>query len=99
MKQKTYVPNPVNTAGVELTQDMIPLVEQMAKNVHDVWAKSRIKDGWKYGATRDDKAKTHPCLVSYEDLPDSEKAYDRDTAVETLKLIMKLGFSIVHNKA
>ena len=38
--------------------------------------------------------KTHPCLVPYEDLPEVEKAYDRDTAVGTLKLICKLGFKI-----
>lgn len=94
MKQETYVPKPVDTTGVELPKEMNSLVEKMAKNVHEVWAESRIKEGWVYGPSRDDKKKTHPCLVAYEDLPDNEKAYDRDTAVGTLKLIMKLGFSI-----
>lgn len=94
MKQETYVPKPVDTTGVELPKEMNSLVEKMAKNVHEVWAESRIKEGWSYGPSRDDKQKTHPCLVAYEDLPDNEKAYDRDTAVGTLKLIMKLGFSI-----
>lgn len=94
MKQKTYVPNPVNTTGIELPEELKSLVEKMAKNVHEVWAESRIKEGWSYGPSRDDKQKTHPCLVSYEDLPENEKTYDRDTAVGTLKLIMKLGFSV-----
>ena len=94
MKQQTYVPKPVDTTGVELPKEMNSLVETMAKNVHEVWAESRIKEGWVYGPSRNDKLKTHPCLVAYEDLPDNEKAYDRDTAVGTLKLIMKLGFSI-----
>ena len=37
---------------------------------------------------------THPCLVPYDELPESEKDYDRATSQETLKLIMKLGFDI-----
>ena len=45
---------------------------------------------------RDDRQKTHPCLVPYEALPDEEKDYDRHTAIGTLKLIMKLGFQITN---
>jgi ryanodine receptor 2 len=66
----------------------------MAKNVHEVWAKSRIEEGWRYGEMRSDELKTHPCLVPYEELPELEKAYDRNTALSTLKLIHKLGFKI-----
>ena len=53
-----------------------------------------MKEGWKYGETRNDELKTHPGLVPYEELPDSEREYDRQTAIQTLKLIMKLGFDI-----
>ena len=70
----------------------------MAKNVHEVWAKSRMDEGWTWGKERDDKAKRHPCLVAYEDLPETEKEYDRNTALGTLKMIMKLGFRIENNK-
>lgn len=94
MKQKTYVPTPVDTTNVKLPQELIPLVEKMAKNVHDVWAETRIKQKWTYGPERNDGKKTNPCLVPYEDLPDEEKEYDRNTSIETLKLIMKLGFQI-----
>lgn len=38
--------------------------------------------------------KKTPCLVPYRDLPDSEKFFDRATAMETLEAIIKLGFSI-----
>lgn len=94
MKQKTYAPQPIDTMDVVLPEKLTPLVEKMAKNVHDVWAESRIREGWTYGPARDDKEKTHPCLVPYEELPENEKAYDRDTALGTLKLILKLGFNI-----
>ena len=73
---------------------MEQLVEQMSKNVHEVWAESRINQGWTYGEKRNDELKTHPCLIPYEELLEVEKDYDRNTAVGTLKLILKLGFKI-----
>lgn len=94
---RDYVPQPVDTSDIRLPEELDVLVEQMAKNVHEVWAQSRIEQGWTYGEERDDALKHHPCLVPYEDLPEIEKAYDRDTALSTLKLISKLGFSIVKN--
>lgn len=92
-KQK-YTPQPMDTHDVELPRELLPLVEQMAKNVHEVWAQGRINEGWTYGENRDDTKKLHPCLVAYDDLPDSEKEYDRNTAVETLKFILTSGFKI-----
>lgn len=89
-----YIPKPENLDGVQLSDELNGLVEAMAKNVHDVWAQSRMEQGWTYGLERNDQLKHHPCLVAYEDLPDVEKAYDRNTAVGTLKLIQKLGFKI-----
>ena len=92
--KKSYVPQPMDTSDIQLSEELNDLIEQMAKNVHEVWAESRMEQGWSYGAERDDKLKTHPCLIPYEELPEVEKAYDRDTAVGTLKLISKLGFKI-----
>lgn len=92
--RKNYEPQPMDTSDVELPKELNELVEHMAKNVHEVWAKSRMDQGWVYGDERNDTLKTHPCLVAYEELPEVEKAYDRDTALETLKLISKLGFKI-----
>ena len=89
-----YTPKPIDTSAVSLPIELEPLVEQMAKNVHEVWAQKRIEEGWKYGEKRDDELRLHPCLVSYEQLPEIEKEYDRSTALETLKLIIKLGFTI-----
>ena len=80
--------------AIQLPQELNPLVEQMAKNVHEVWAAGRITDGWMYGKKRDDEKKTHPCLVPYEELPESEKEYDRQTAISTLKFILAQGFTI-----
>lgn len=94
MKQKTYTPQPVDTSDVKLPMELEELVEEMSKNVHEVWAQTRISQGWTYGEQRDDAKKHHPCLIAYEDLPEEEKEYDRNTSVGTLKLILKLGFKI-----
>ena len=92
--KKNYVPQPMDTEDIQLPEELDALVEQMAKNVHEVWANSRMEQGWTYGEERNDALKHHPCLVPYEELPEVEKAYDRDTALGTLKLICKLGFKI-----
>lgn len=89
-----YFPYPIDTSDIELNDELKQLVEQLARNVHDNWAMGRINEGWTYGPTRDDALKQHPCLVDYDDLPESEKEYDRNTAMETVKLILKLGWKI-----
>lgn len=93
--EQNYIPSPADTQGVELPKELLPLVEEMAKNVHEVWAKNRLANGWTYGVERNDIKKQHPCLIPYEDLPEGEKVYDRVTSQETLKLILKLGFDIL----
>lgn len=92
--QNGYKPAPADTSLIELPEELNTLVEDMAKNVHEVWSAGRIREGWTYGPVRDDAKKTHPCLVPYEELPESEKDYDRATSQETLKFILKSGFSI-----
>lgn len=94
MKTEKYIPQPIDTSKVILPEELEQLVEEMSKNVHEVWSETRIKQGWKYGPERNDKHKTHPCLVPYEDLSENEKEYDRNTSIGTLKLILKLGFKI-----
>ncbi len=89
-----YKPLPIDTSSVKLSREILALAELLAENTHDVWAKQRMEQGWTYGDKRDDAAKKHPCLIPYCDLPESEKEYDRLTAIETLKLIQKLGFRI-----
>ena len=92
--KKMYKPLPIDTSDIKLPVELEELVEEMSRNVHEVWADSRIKQGWSYGERRNDELKTHPCLVPYEELPEIEKEYDRNTSIGTLKMIMKLGFNI-----
>ena len=92
-----YIPKPINTDDVILSDDILELSELIAENTHEVWSKRRIEEGWTYGDERNDEKKNHPCLIPYSELPDSEKEYDRNTSLETLRLIMKLGYKITKN--
>lgn len=89
-----YDPKPIDTSDVILPEELIALTEKIAENVHDVWAAARIAEGWTYGQEKDGVIKTTPLLVPYNDLPEGEKEYDRKTALETIKLIIKMGYSI-----
>ncbi len=89
-----YKPKPIDTSGVTLTERLRKLTEELAENSHDLWAQRRIDEGWTYGAERNDSKKTHPDLVPYADLSESEKDYDRTTAMESLKTIAAKGYRI-----
>ena len=89
-----YKPKPVDTGNIELPKELLELTEKIAENVHENWSVGRISEGWTYGEQRDDEKKTTPCLVPYSELSESEKEYDRNTAIQTLKLIVALGYKI-----
>lgn len=95
----TYTPVPIDISDVELPHNLCELQEAIAENAHDVWATKRISEGWTYGPRRDDEKKQSPCLVPYSQLPDSEKQYDRDMAMNTLKLLRKLGYDIIRRNS
>ena len=89
-----YRPQPIDTSAVVLPGDLLNLREKLAENAHDNWSKLRIEQGWTWGEKRDDAAKKHPDLVPYSELPESEKEYDRNAAVETLKAIISMGYKV-----
>ena len=90
----TYIPQPLDTKHIKLPASLEPLIERLAENTHESWSAQRIKDGWTHGLQRDDAGKKHPCLVPYNQLPESEKEYDRHTAVAVIKAVMALGYRI-----
>ncbi len=90
----SYIPKPLDTSAVVLPPELGALTERLAENTHELWAAQRLSQGWSHGPQRDDTRKLHPCLVPYEQLPESEREYDRITALGTLKAILKLGYQI-----
>lgn len=94
MKKATYTPHPLDTSNIVLPEEISALVELLAANNHEIWGAERCSQGWTYGEKRDDDKKETPCLVPYEELPESEKDYDRNTAGGVLKHILALGYKI-----
>ncbi|MEJ2082813.1 MAG: RyR domain-containing protein [Acidobacteriota bacterium] len=90
----TYTPSPIDTTDIVLPPSLEELVERLSANNHDNWAAERTAEGRKFGSKRDDVAKTHPDLVPYEQLSESEKQYDRVFVIETLKAMIALGYRI-----
>jgi hypothetical protein len=90
-----YTPAPIDTSRVALAPEVTELTELLSRNAHDVWARQRLAAGWHWGPQRDDARKEHPSLVPYDRLSEPEKELDRQTAMETLRVILALGFRIV----
>ena len=93
-----YNPQPINVEDIDLDTNLEELTEAIAENAHDIWARARMDEGWTYGPVRNDELKQHPDLIPYSQLPDSEKEYDRLMAMNTLRLVRRLGFNIINSK-
>jgi len=96
--QCNYEPHPLNLTDVQLEPELIELREAIAENAHEVWAKTRKNEGWTYGPERNDEKKLHPDMLPYHLLPESEKEYDRQMAISTIKLVKKLGWDFTKRK-
>ena len=94
MAKKPYIPAPVSLDDVMLPDALIRLTETIARNTHEVWSAKRLEEGWRYGKRRNDALKIHPNLVPYEQLSEADREYDRATALNAIKLLVKLGYSI-----
>jgi len=89
-----YHPKPIDTSQVSLNPALTELTERLAENVHDTWSKRRLAEGWRYGPSRNDASKEHPNLVPYDQLSEHEREYDRKTALETIRMLLSLGYRI-----
>ena len=89
-----YIPNPIRVDSVELPKEIEELTEYIAENAHEEWAKQRIKEGWTFAPKTKKKLKQSFDLVPYCELLDSEKEYDRKMAMNTLRVLYRLGYRI-----
>ena len=73
--QATYDDAPENIRA-SARNGVIPALTATPTEQHDSWCAFKIADGWTFGQTKCADAKTHPCLVPYVDLPQSQKVKD-----------------------
>ncbi len=91
----TPSPIPIDTSDIALPSELLALTETLARHAHEVWQRQRLADGWTFGPERDDARRLHPSLVPYDELSDSERQYDRNAAMETLRAVIALGYRIL----
>lgn len=90
-----YEPHPIDLSDVYLPEELTELREAIAENAHEVWAQGRKEQGWTYGPMRNDALRQTSDMVPYSDLTDKEKYFDREMAMNSIKLLKKLGYKIV----
>uniref|UniRef100_A0A8C3VA48 Ryanodine receptor 1 n=1 Tax=Catharus ustulatus TaxID=91951 RepID=A0A8C3VA48_CATUS len=86
-----FTPCPVDTCQIVLPPHLERIREKLAENIHELWALTRIEQGWTYGPVRDDIQRLHPCLLSFHNLPEPERGYNLQMSGETLKTLLALG--------
>jgi CheY-like chemotaxis protein len=69
-------------------------IEQLARMEHERWMRDKIRDGWRYGPTRNDAAKIHPLLIPWEELPEEERDKDRNPMRELPQMLARVGLEI-----
>ncbi|XP_019717005.1 ryanodine receptor 1b isoform X5 [Hippocampus comes] len=87
----SFTPCPVDTVQIVLPPHLERIREKLAENIHELWAITRIEQGWTYGILRDDNKKLHPCLLDFQSLPEPERNYNLQMSGETLKTLLALG--------
>lgn len=90
-----YTPKPIDLSDVNLAEELAELREAIAENAHEIWALKLWERGWRWGSERNDELLQTPDLVPYAELPEGEKEFDRETVMQTIKLLKKLGYDIV----
>lgn len=90
-----YDPQPIEVDDTELSPELLELSEAIAENAHEIWAMKRKSEGWSWGPERNDRLLQTPDMTPYSNLSEEEKDYDRQMAMQTLKLVQKIGYSIV----
>ncbi|XP_041353187.1 ryanodine receptor-like isoform X2 [Gigantopelta aegis] len=94
LQNNGYKPSPLDLSGIALNEKMEELVDLLAENTHNVWAKDRIKHGWTYGLTEDPVYKRSPFLVPYNKVVEHIKKANRDTASEAIRTMIAYGYTL-----
>lgn len=93
-----YKPKPMDLSGIRLSSSLENDIETIAQNIHETWAQERKIRGWEYGENFDETNKKHPCMIEYDKLSEIEKDIDRATVIQTIKMLLLMGYTIDKEK-
>ncbi|WKY11480.1 hypothetical protein Q1695_003218 [Nippostrongylus brasiliensis] len=90
-----FVPQPIDISNTILHHHALEIHTKFAENLHELWAMRKIELGWSYGEVRSETQRKHPCLTSFDRLPSTEKQYNINLALDTMKTIEALGYHLI----
>uniref|UniRef100_A0A670XZ75 Ryanodine receptor 2 n=1 Tax=Pseudonaja textilis TaxID=8673 RepID=A0A670XZ75_PSETE len=89
-----YKPAPMDLSCIKLTPSQESMVDKLAENAHNVWARDRIRQGWTYGIQQDVKNRRNPRLVPYTLLDDRTKKSNKDSLREAVRTLISYGYNL-----
>ncbi|XP_022619295.1 ryanodine receptor 2-like isoform X4 [Seriola dumerili] len=89
-----YRPAPVDLSHVFLSPAHEEVVNLLAENDHNVWARERIKQGWTYAAQQDVKAKRSPYLVPCSFLDERSRRAGKESVRDAVCTLLAYGYSL-----
>nr|XP_015292289.2 ryanodine receptor 2 isoform X8 [Macaca fascicularis] len=89
-----YKPAPMDLSFIKLTPSQEAMVDKLAENAHNVWARDRIRQGWTYGIQQDVKNRRNPRLVPYTLLDDRTKKSNKDSLREAVRTLLGYGYNL-----
>ncbi|KAF5904193.1 ryanodine receptor 2-like, partial [Clarias magur] len=89
-----YRPAPLDQSGVCLSTAQEALVEALAENEHNIWAREHIRQGWSYGPQQDIKGKRSPQLVPFSLLDESSRHRATESARNALGTLLGFGYTV-----
>ncbi|KAK6101668.1 RIH domain family protein [Brugia pahangi] len=88
-----FKPQPLDCHEIVLDDNMFSLIDALAKNTHNVWAREKIRRGWTFGLNEfvNISQKRSPHLVPYEVVDQRIKEANRESATEFIKTLQLFG--------
>ncbi|XP_047673442.1 ryanodine receptor 2 isoform X7 [Tachysurus fulvidraco] len=94
MLSSGYKPAPMDLSHIKLASTQEAMVDRLAENAHNVWARDRIRQGWTYGIQQDVKNKRNPRLVPYALLDERTKKSNKDSLREAVRTLLGYGYNL-----
>uniref|UniRef100_A0A8C9RP23 Ryanodine receptor 2 n=1 Tax=Scleropages formosus TaxID=113540 RepID=A0A8C9RP23_SCLFO len=89
-----YKPAPMDLSHIKLSSTQEAMVDKLAENAHNVWARDRIRQGWTYGIQQDVKNRRNPRLVPYALLDERTKKSNKDSLREAVRTLLGYGYNL-----
>ncbi|XP_028826293.1 ryanodine receptor 2 isoform X5 [Denticeps clupeoides] len=89
-----YKPAPMDLSHIKLASTQEAMVDKLAENAHNVWARDRIRQGWTYGIQQDVKNRRNPRLVPYVLLDERTKKSNKDSLREAVRTLLGYGYNL-----